>query len=414
MLSLWLLRRREPEGMPVSYPPRSAIASLLFAIFLVALGYGVLLPVLPGIVAQLNTGASQSDTIWHTGFVTAAYAGSALIVAPIWGRLSDGLSNSGMIVLALLLTGIATIAGAFAANLLSLYFWRFVAGAGAGAIGPATQAWLGRWDAAGVPWKTRRVVWVGLASTAGLFIGPFVGGLAATITFGLKAASEPTQQLPFLTVGILLFAAAIAVAVTVRHPPPRQQLEIIVSGLLRKIVFMLVPLAITALAIGAFEVALSFMAQGQRMSPFAIGLLFAQCTLFMFAAQAVLILPHFRDKSMRPMIVPALVALALGLIGTIFVNGIVGHAIATGLVAIGGGLLPPILAKEISVVDNGASGSASGFQAAASQAGQTAGAILAGSTAALWDPRWVFFAAALTVAATGVLFTLTQTKRWIA
>ena len=36
-----------PEGMQVSYPPRSATASRLIANFLVALGYGVLLPVLP-------------------------------------------------------------------------------------------------------------------------------------------------------------------------------------------------------------------------------------------------------------------------------------------------------------------------------------------------------------------------------
>ena len=78
---------------------------------------------------------------------------------------------------------------------------------------------------------------------------------------------------------------------------------------------MLVPLSITALAIGAFEVALSFMGRGQRMSPFEIGLLFAQCTLFMFAAQAMLILPRFRDRSMRPLVIPALVTLAVGLIG---------------------------------------------------------------------------------------------------
>jgi hypothetical protein len=309
------------------------------------------------------------------------------------------------------LTGIATIAGAFATSLLSLYAWRFIAGVGAGAIGPATQAWLGRWDAAGVPWKTRRVVWVGLASTAGLFIGPFVGGLAATITFGLKAASEPDQQLPLLTVGFFLFMAAILVAVAVGRPPPRQQLEVIVSGLLRRISFMLVPLAITALAIGAFEVALSFMAQGQRMAPFEIGLLFAQCTLFMFAVQAMLILPRFRDGSMRPVVIPALATLAIGLIGMTFVGGIVGHIIATGLVAIGGGLLPPILAKEISVIDGGASGSASGFQLAASQAGQTAGAIFAGSVAIVSDQRWVFFFAALAVAATGAL--LAKTKGWM-
>lgn len=396
----------------MSHPPRFAFASLLFATFLVALGYGVLLPVLPGIVAKLNAGAAQSDTIWHTGFVTAAYAGAALLIGPIWGRLSDRFSSSWMIVLALLLTGIATIAGAFATNLLSLYVWRFVAGIGAGAIGPATQSWLGRWDAAGDTWKTRRVVWAGLASTAGLFLGPFIGGLAATITFGLKIASEPNQQLPFLTVGALLFTAAIVVAATVRHAPPRRQLEIAVTGLLRRISFMLVPLAITALAIGSFEVALSFMAQGKRMSPFDIGLLFAQCTLFMFAAQAMLVLPRFRDRPMRPLVIPAFAALAAGLTGMVFAGGIVGHTIATGLVAIGGGLLSPILAREISIIDGGASGAASGFQSAASQAGQTAGAIFAGSIAAISEPKWVFFAAAIAVAATGLL--LAKTKEWTA
>jgi predicted MFS family arabinose efflux permease len=132
----------------------------------------------------------------------------------------------------------------------------------------------------------------------------------------------------------------------------------------------------------------------------------------MFAAQAVLILPRYRNRSMRPVVIPALVALAAGLIGMTFVGGIVGHITATGLVAIGGGLLPPILAKEIAAIDGGASGSASGFQLAASQAGQTAGAIFAGSIATVSDPRWVFFSAALAVAATGVL--LVQTKKWMA
>lgn len=393
-------------------PPRSAIASLLAAAFLVALGYGVLLPVLPGIVARLDTGASPSDAIWHTGLVTASYAAAALIVAPVWGRLSDRLSNSWMIVLSLLVTGTATIAGAFATSLLSLYFWRFVAGAGAGAIGPATQAWLGRWDAAGASWRTRRVVLLGLASTAGLFVGPFVGGLAASAGIGLKVVAEPSLQLPFLTVGVLLFAAAIAVAATVRQTPPRQQAEIAAANLLGRISFMLVPLAITALAIGSFEVALSFMAQGQRMSPFEIGLLFAQCTLFMFAAQSFLILPRFRDRPMKPLVIPALLILTAGLAAMAFASGTAWHVVATGLVAIGGGLLPPVLAREISAIDGGASGTASGFQSAASQAGQTAGAIFASSIAAMTGPRWTFVAAAIAVFATGLV--LIQTKKWTA
>ncbi|MBI3673300.1 MAG: hypothetical protein HY245_07760 [Rhizobiales bacterium] len=269
-----------------------------------SLGYGVLLPVLPGIVAQLDTGASRSDAIWHTGLVTAAYTGTALVIALFWGRLSDRLFNSTMIVLPLLLTGAATIAGIFATSLWSLY---------------------------------------------------------------------------------------------------------VVIRLLRQIAPMLVTLAVTALAIGAFEVALVFMPNGQPMSPFEIGVLFAQCTLIMSAAQSVFFLPRFRDGHLRSFVVPALAMLAAGLTASVFAGGIVGHVVSTSLVAIGGGLLPPVLIREISAIDGGASGSANGFQSAASLAGQTAGAILAGSIAAMIGPRWTFVAAAIAVLTTGVV--LVRTKK---
>lgn len=395
------------------YPPRLALASLLFSTFAIALGYGLLLPVLPGLVARLASGASQSEIIWHTGLVTAAYAGAALVIAPIMGRIADRLSNSWMIVLSLVLTGTATVAGAFVTSLSALYLWRFVAGMGAGAIGPATQAWLGRWAPDDDTWRTRRVVWIGLASTAGLFIGPFVGGLAATIGLGFSAAPDLGQQLPFLTVGTFLLASAIVVAIAVRKAPPHRQLELAVTSLLQRISLLLVPVGITALAIGAFEVALAFMGDGQRMSPFEIGLLFAQCTLFMFAAQTVLIMPRFRDRSLRPLIVPALLILAAGLTTMAFASGTALHIVSTGLVAIGGGLLPPVLAREISAIDGGATGAANGIQSAAGQAGATAGAVFASLIAAITEPRWTFIAAAIAVLATGVfLFHVGRQRNW--
>ncbi|MBI2717653.1 MAG: MFS transporter [Rhizobiales bacterium] len=393
----------------MSYPRRSAIASLLIANFLVSLGYGVLLPVLPGIVAQLDTGASRSDAIWHTGLVTAAYTGTALVIALFWGRLSDRLFNSTMIVLPLLLTGAATIAGIFATSLWSLYFWRIVAGAGAGAIGPASQAWTSRWAASDAAWQTRRVVSIGIAANTGLFFGPFLGGLATTTGSWLKTSPGLALQLPALAAGTLLIATAAVVAMVVRQAPARRQREVVVIRLLRQIAPMLVTLAVTALAIGAFEVALVFMPNGQPMSPFEIGVLFAQCTLIMSAAQSVFFLPRFRDGHLRSFVVPALAMLAAGLTASVFAGGIVGHVVSTSLVAIGGGLLPPVLIREISAIDGGASGSANGFQSAASLAGQTAGAILAGSIAAMIGPRWTFVAAAIAVLTTGVV--LVRTKK---
>lgn len=384
------------------YPPHVALTSLLLAAFVIALGYGLLLPVLPDLVARLADGASEAGVVWHTGLLTATYAGAALVVAPLLGRAADRSSDFRMIALALAITGLATIAGAFATSLSTLYIWRFVAGLGAGAVGPGTQAWLGRWASDDNTWRTRRVVWVSLASTAGLFIGPFAGGLAAALGLGSGAGPVLAQKLPFLAAGALLLAAAALAAITVRAAPAPRQQEIVAADLLRRIFPLLVPVAITALAIGAFEVALAFMANGQRMSPFEIGLLFAQCTLFMFAVQIFLILPRFRDRSLRPLIVPALSILAVGLTATTFATGTTAHLVSTALVAIGGGLLTPVLAREIAALDGGATGAANGIQTAVSQAGQTAGAAFASLVAMIGEPGWTFIAAMLAVLATGI------------
>lgn len=393
------------------YPPHGALTSLLFSAFVIALGYGLLLPVLPDLVARLAYSASQASIVWHTGLLTATYAGAALVAAPILGRLADRSSDFRIIALSLAVTGGATIAGAFSTSLFALYLWRFVAGLGAGAIGPATQAWLGRWAIDDDSWRTRRVVWIGLASTAGLFIGPFVGGLAAEIGLWSGASVELTQKLPFLTVGAFLLGNAIFVAITVGAAPARREQELAAADLLWRIFPLLIPVGITALAISAFEVALAFMANGQRMSPFEIGLLFAQCTLFMFSVQTFLILPRFRDRSLKPLIVPALATLAAGLTAMTFASGTVAHLVSTALVAIGGGLLPPVLAREISALDGGATGAANGIQTAVSQAGQTAGAVFASLVAIIAEPGWTFIMAMIAVLVTALFLVWTGKRR---
>lgn len=379
------------------HPPRLAFALLLLATFAVALGYGVLLPVLPTLVVRLMPGASQTEIVWHTGLATAAYAGASLLVAPIAGRLSDRSPTSLLIVLSLLLSGAATVAAGYASNLTNLYMWRLAAGAGAGVFAPATQAWLGRWAPDDGMWRTRRVVWAGLASTAGLFVGPFAGGLLAAAGAKYGGAPELAQQMPLLTVGYALLGAAAVIAAVVKKAPADEQRDAGASGLIGRISHLLIPVAATALAVSSFEVTLAFMGKDQRMSPFEIGLLFAQCTLVMFVAQTILVTTRLRDRPLIPLILPATAILAAGLLAMIFASGFVWHTVSTGMIAIGGGLLPPVLAREISVLDGGSTGSANGIQSAAGQAGQTLGAILASAVTVVAAPRWTFAAAAFLV-----------------
>lgn len=385
------------------HPPRFAFITLLVASFMVALGYGVLLPVLPALVARLMPGASAAEIIWHTGLATAAYAGASFVMAPFAGRLSDRLAGPTLIVASLALTGAATVAAGYATNLTAVYLWRMAAGAGAGAFGPAAQAWLGRWAADDEAWRTSRVVWAGLASTAGFFVGPVTGGLAATLGAKFGSSPELAQQMPLLTVGYALLLVSVVIVVAVRSAPASLSQNRQARGFIGRIAHLLVPVTTTALAVSAFEVALAFMGREQRMTPFEIGMLFAQCTLVMFAAQTTLVTTRLRNCSLRPLITPAMTALAAGLLVMAFTSGFAWHTISTGLIAIGGGLLPPILAREISTFDNGATGAANGIQAAAGQAGQTVGALFASAVAAAVGPRWTFAAAALVVIVTGFM-----------
>nr|WP_052953016.1 MFS transporter [Devosia psychrophila] len=75
--------------------------ALLAAVFVVALGYGVVLPVLPTMVAGLTAAPDSSTIARHVGWLTAAYIAAPLVMAILWGRLSAVVGRKPIIVLAL-------------------------------------------------------------------------------------------------------------------------------------------------------------------------------------------------------------------------------------------------------------------------------------------------------------------------
>ncbi|MEP6913932.1 MAG: MFS transporter, partial [bacterium] len=64
---------------------------LLACLFVVMIGFGITLPVLPFYVERLALaeGASRQSAVLHVGMLTSVYALMQLIFAPLWGRWSD-------------------------------------------------------------------------------------------------------------------------------------------------------------------------------------------------------------------------------------------------------------------------------------------------------------------------------------
>ncbi len=166
-------------------PERVSLArlwALMATVFVDMMGFLMVMPVLPFYADRL--GASP----FVIGLMVSVFALAQLLVAPVWGKLSDRRGRRPTLMLGI---SIATVA--FLLLALSLSEWamarisphwlialifvsRFVSGAG-GATTGVVQAYVG--DAIVPEERAKALGWISAATSAGVMLGPALGSLAA-------------------------------------------------------------------------------------------------------------------------------------------------------------------------------------------------------------------------------------------
>jgi len=174
---------------------------LVFANVVVALGYGVVAPVLPQYARHFGVSISAAT------FVITAFAVMRLVGAPPAGFLVQRLGERRVYISGLLIVAVSTGACAFAQS-----YWQLLLFRSAGGIGSAmfTVSSLGLMIRISPPDARGRVA--GLFASGflvGSVGGPVLGSLTAG--FGLSA--------PFVIYGAALLVAAAVVFVSLRHSP---------------------------------------------------------------------------------------------------------------------------------------------------------------------------------------------------
>jgi MFS family permease len=355
---------------------RRAIAALLTAVFIVSVGYGVVLPVLPHVVESLSPAASFDAVGWHTGFLTSIYAGAPLLFAPLWGRLSDHHGRRPILLIGLAGFGATLVVTALAPDLWWLYAGRFLNGAFAAAILPAAQAFIGD-RAVSDTWRARRFAWLGMASIAGFFVGPMLGGVVLQAGSPVPDSMPAAQllALPFLLSAGLAFVGAGGIlglekgSASPRPPPSRDS-----TNRQRATGTQLLLLTgFVAVGVTAFEVGLALRGRALGMTPYQVGIMFAECSLIMFAVQALVFSPLMAPSSTAKLITPALAVMALGLLLVPYSETFRTQLLVVGAVAASAGLLIPILTYWISLGAAEAQGAELGRQAAVASLGQALG-----------------------------------------
>lgn len=351
-------------------------AVLLFAVFAVSVGYGVALPVLPRVVESMSPAAAMDSVSWHTGFLTAVYAGAPLLFAPLWGLLSDRHGRRPILLIGLGGFGATLALSALAPSLPWLYAGRFGNGVFAAAILPAAQALVADRSISD-SWRARRFAWIGMASITGFFVGPMLGGVVLQAG-GVGPMTIPTAQLlalPFLlSAGLALLGAGaifmLDTGSTSLASADRQGQDAINRSVARELLLLA---GAVAAGIAAFEVGLTLRGRALDMTPFQIGIMFAECSLVMFAVQAVVFSPLVAPSATSKLVAPALAILGAGLFALPYAENFSAQLFVVGAVAASAGVLVPILTYWISIGARTAQGAELGRQAGVASLGQTLG-----------------------------------------
>ncbi len=178
---------RTPLGMP------RVVLMLTLSAFFVAIGFGVMIPVLPLFARSFGV----SNLL--IGLVVSAFAAMRLITSPFCRRISDRIGHRRTIGIGMWIVGISSALCGLAGTYPELLLWRSVGGIGSAMFTISATALL----LASVPAGQR-------GRAAGLYQGSFlIGGMAGPAVGGLLAGISITAPFFFYS-GTLLIAGAIA------------------------------------------------------------------------------------------------------------------------------------------------------------------------------------------------------------
>ncbi|MDQ0224578.1 MFS transporter [Bacillus sp. 7586-K] len=176
------------------------LAILLTNLFIAFLGIGLVIPVMPTIMNELNlTGAI-------VGYLVAAFAIAQLLISPIAGRWVDDFGRKKMITLGLLIFSLSEFLFAIGESIEILFISRVLGGFSAAFIMPAVTAFIA--DITNSETRPKALGYMSAAISTGFIIGPGIGGFLA----------ELGHRIPFYSASILALFAAFFSIFMLREP----------------------------------------------------------------------------------------------------------------------------------------------------------------------------------------------------
>lgn len=343
---------------------------LSFTLLVVALGYGMVLPVMPFYIEKLGAGGRE------LGWLTATYALMQLICAPLWGILSDRVGRKPVLTLGVLGYAVSLFMFGLATSYWILFAARSLSGVLSSATMPTAMAFIG--DSAPEKERSGGMGRLGAAMGVGVVAGPLLGGWL----------SADSLSLPFFVGAGMAFAAFLLVILilpeshcpqSAAHRQARLTRDVLRQTFLSPAGVLLLLIFIMSFSLAGFQGIMGlYVVDKFGFDTRQVGTIWMVMGAMLVVVQGGLTGPLTRRLGELPLIFAGLAGGALGLLGLSLAVDYLTTVLALGLFTLALALLGPALNAYLSTFAGAHQGTVMGLNSAAGSLGKVAGPLSAG------------------------------------
>lgn len=191
---------------------KRAFTFILVTLTLDAMGIGLILPVMPDLIAEVEGGTLGTAALWG-GILATTFAVMQFVFGPILGSLSDRYGRRPVLLISLLVMTVDYLVMAIAGSIWLLFLTRVVGG-----ITAATQSTASAFiaDISKPEEKSANFGLIGAAFGLGFVLGPVIGGLLGE--FGTRAPFYAAAALGAVNLAFGYYVLPETVTDRIRRP----------------------------------------------------------------------------------------------------------------------------------------------------------------------------------------------------
>ena len=348
--------------------PKKVLPILFAIMFLVMVGFGIIIPVIPFYAEEMGATPTQ------LGLLMAVYSLMQFLFAPMWGRISDRIGRKPVIMIGILGLSLSFFLMAISTQLWMLFAARIIGGFLSSANMPTVMAYVA--DITSEEDRGKGMGIIGASIGMGFIFGPAIGGIF----------SQESLHLPFYIAGISSFITFLFVLLVLKeslHKEDRnghsRKMAHVLKALNGPISILFFLQLFISLSLSGLEATFAyFAAEKAGLDSVDLGYIFMVMGLAGAIVQGGLVGKLTKKWGEGAVIQLGIAVSALGFFLILFVDNFVTAAIFLTIFGVGNGVIRPSVSSLLTKRSKSGHGSTTGLLSSFDSLGRMIGPPLGG------------------------------------